>query len=91
MQNIFSIVKQKDGDYLKTSTWPLLLDPARVLATAPRPYVALGWGHPRSHSCAVTRILLGVNVCVSKWAEAATRRSDSHIRISFHTAEGEKT
>lgn len=62
-----------------------------VLATALDPYQVLALVHFGSHSFAATRGRLGVNVCVSKWVEAKTPRSDSHIQISFHSAEGEKT
>lgn len=36
-KNLFSIFKQKYGEYLEKSSWPLMLDPATVLATAPGP------------------------------------------------------
>lgn len=73
---------------MKTN-WSDILDAA--LATARDPYQVLALVHFGSHSFAATRARLGVNVCVSKWVEAETQRSDSHIQISFNSAEGEKT
>lgn len=72
------------------SSWSLMLDPATVLATVHVHVWRWDGGHSRSRSIASTRGRLCVNVCVSKWVEVATRRSNSHIQISFHSVEGEK-